>query len=419
MILRGIFLRMLEAIRDAHLEVHLPDGALRTFGERHSDLQARIDIRNNRFFSRVLLGGDVGIGDAFVDGDWDTPDLVSVVRLAVRNQERLAGMEGALAVGGWLRNRWAHWRNRNTIDGSRRNIYAHYDLSNDFFASFLSHDMVYSGAIFPRETSSLEDAQTEKMDRICRKLSLSSEDHLLEIGTGWGAFALHAAQHYGCRVTTTTISRQQYEYSAALFARHGLEDRIQLLQQDYRRLEGQFDKIASIEMFEAVGLDHYDDFFRACDRLLKPDGLLALQSITMNEHRFEAYRRGTDWIQRRIFPGGQLASVRAIQDSLVRSTSLGMHHLEDIGLHYAYTLEQWRHRFQENGRKIRALGFDNSFQRTWNYYLAYCEGAFRERYIGNVQLVLAKRGTHRNLPGEPWRFDVRSESFLRQRGVTA
>ncbi len=403
MILRSVFLRRLEAVRDAHLELRLPDGSKHEFGERQSGLHAEIEVRRDRFFQRALFGGDVGVGDAFVDGDWDTPDLVSVVRLAVRNRERLANIEGPLAFGGWAMNRLQHWRNRNTLNGSRRNISAHYDLSNEFFSCFLGRGMVYSSGIFEHEHRSLEDAQVEKIDRICRKLNLSCGDHLLEIGTGWGAFALHAAQHYGCRVTTTTISRQQYDYSASLFAQYGMENRIHLLQEDYRRLQGQYDKIASIEMFEAVGLDRYDEFFGICDRLLKPGGVLAMQSITMNEHRFRAYRLGTDWIQQRIFPGGQLASIRAIQDSLVRATSLGLHHLEDIGMHYAHTLQHWRSRVAESKDKIRELGFDHSFLRAWNYYLAYCEGAFRERYIGNVQLVLAKQGTQLPLPGEPWR----------------
>jgi len=398
----SLVLRALEPIRDAHLELAMPDGSVRSFGQAGSDLRARLEVRNPRFFHRVLTGGDVGTGDSYVDGDWDSPDLVAVVRMAVRNRERIAPAGGLLGLAGAAVHALRHWANRNTLSGSRRNIAAHYDLSNDFFRLFLDRNMVYSSAIFPEAEATLEAAQMEKIDRLCRKLHLGAGDHVLEIGTGWGAFALHAARRYGCRVTTTTISRQQYEHAAALFDACGVAGQVQLLEEDYRHLRGEYDKIASIEMFEAVGLDNYDTFFAKCDSLLKPDGVLAMQTITMNEHRFSAYRRSSDWIQQRIFPGGQLASVRAVQDSLVRATSMNLHHLEDIGMHYAETLACWSRRFEENRREVLALGFDEPFLRTWAYYLAYCEGAFRERYIGNAQLVMAKRGSQRILPGEPW-----------------
>ena len=399
---RRMIFGVLEGLRDAYLELVTPDGATHSFGDPRANLRALITVRRERFFSRVLWGGDEGTGDAYVDGDWTTPDLVAVTRLAVRNQRHLEKRGGAL---GWVSkvvNRLRHLRNRNTLDGSRRNIAAHYDLSNDFFRLFLDRNMLYSSAIYPTPHTSLEDAQIEKVDRLCRKLRLSPEDRILEIGTGWGGFAIHAATHYGCHVTTTTISRQQHDYAAARFAQLRLGNRIELLFEDYRKLRGQFDKIASIEMFEAVGLEHYDDFFGACDRLLVPDGLMAMQTITMNEHHFDDYQKGSDWIQRRIFPGAQLASLREIQNSLVRATSLNLLGLEDIGLHYAYTLAEWRRRFLAGTDEVRALGFDEPFLRTWDYYLACCEGMFRERHIGDAQIILAKSGSQRPLSGEPW-----------------
>ena len=399
---RRMIFRVLERLRDAHLELVTPDGRTHSFGDAGASLHATIAVRRERFFSRVLWGGDEGTGDAYVDGDWTTPDLVAVTRMAVRNQQHIEKRGGALGWVSGVANRVRHLHNRNTLDGSRRNIAAHYDLSNDFFRLFLDRNMLYSSAIYETPKTSLEDAQIEKVDRLCRKLGLSPKDRILEIGTGWGGFAIHAATHYGCHVTTTTISRQQHDYAEARFAQHRLNGQIELLLEDYRKLRGQFDKIASIEMFEAVGLEHYDDFFGACDRLLVSDGVMAMQTITMNERHFDDYQKGSDWIQRRIFPGAQLASLKEIQNSLGRCTALNIHGLEDIGLHYAYTLAEWRRRFLAATGDVRALGFDEPFLRTWDYYLACCEGMFRERHIGDVQLVLAKAGCLRALPGEPW-----------------
>jgi cyclopropane-fatty-acyl-phospholipid synthase len=351
----------------------------------------------------VLWGGNDEAGDSFVDGDWSSPDLVSVIRLAVRNLQHFEASDSKWAWASRFLQRLSHRRNANTVTGSKRNIAAHYDLSNAFFSLFLDENMVYSSAIFRSADDSLEDAQIEKIDRLCRKLRLSPEDRVLEIGTGWGAFALHAARNYGCHVTTTTISREQHDYSAARFAAAGEAGRrIRLIEEDYRKLSGEYDKIASIEMFEAVGIENYDTFFGTCDRLLAPDGVMAMQTITMNEQHFQEYVRKSDWIQRRIFPGGELASVVEIQRSLTRRTRLGMTGMEDIGIHYANTLEEWRRRFHAASGDVSSLGFDEPFMRMWDYYLCYCEGAFRERYISAAQLVLAKAGTQRPLAGEPW-----------------
>jgi cyclopropane-fatty-acyl-phospholipid synthase len=402
-IAKHILFRTLRGLPTGCLELILPSGARESFGDPDSELRAEIAVHEERFFSRVLWGGNDEAGDSFMDGDWSTPDLVAVCRLAVRNIRHFERADGRWA---WLSRffrRLAHRANSNTIAGSRKNIAAHYDLSNDFFRLFLDENMLYSAAVYESTGDSLEEAQVEKIDRLCRKLRLSPEDSLLEIGTGWGGFALHAARHYGCHVTTTTISRQQHDLAAERFRNAGdAGKRIHLLQQDYRKLTGQFDKIVSIEMFEAVGFEHYDEFFGACDRLLAPDGVMAMQTITMNEQNFPAYVRQSDWIQKHIFPGGELASVMEIQRSLARRTGMGLVAVEEIGLHYAYTLREWRRRFWNSIEEVRALGFDDRFIRMWDFYLGYCEGAFRERYIGDVQLVLAKVGTQRPLVGEPW-----------------
>jgi cyclopropane-fatty-acyl-phospholipid synthase len=322
--------------------------------------------------------------------------------MAVRNMAAFDRSGGALAVFGKFLARLRHLARANDRSGSQTNIAAHYDLGNDFYRVFLDESLAYSCAFFEHADQDLASAQRAKFDRICRKLKLGPEDHLLEIGTGWGGFAVHAAKNYGCRITTTTISRQQYEHARALFAREGLEDRITLLFEDYRDLQGRFDKLVSIEMFEAVGLKFYDAYFGAVDRLLTEDGLALIQTITMNERRFPTYIRSTDWIQQYIFPGAELASVAEILASLGRATTLNLHHLEDIGMHYARTLQCWRTAFLANLDEVRRQGFDETFLRRWDYYLAYCEGAFRERYIGDAQLLLTKATTSRALLDEPW-----------------
>ncbi len=398
---KRVFLKSLESVRGGSLEL-ITDGQSWEFGDGDAALRAVVVVHQDRFFRRAVFGGDVAIGEAWMDGDWSSPDLVSVIRLAVRN---LAGMDGqnrlltALSRGG---DYLTHRLRGNSIAGSRRNIGAHYDLSNDFFRLFLDRSMMYSCAVFASDDDSLEAAQFEKLDRICRKLRLGPEDHVLEIGTGWGGFAEHAVNHYGCRVTTTTISEQQYQHARRRFDSIAGRDRIELLQEDYRNLRGRYDKIVSIEMFEAVGLTHYDDFFGACDRLLRPDGSMLLQTITINEQAFRTYRQSADFIQKHIFPGAELASVSEVLRSLARVTGLSLYHAEDIGTHYARTLAEWRKRFQNSLDEVRALGFDDRFIRMWDYYFAYCEGAFLERHIGDFQLLFTKNHSPRKLFGEPW-----------------
>jgi cyclopropane-fatty-acyl-phospholipid synthase len=400
---KKIFLASLEGIQAGSLELVTP-GQTQVFGDPSAELRATLVVERDRFFTRALLGGETAIGEAYMDGDWSTPDLVSLMRLAVRNTAQLEAGNTFFSSISRLADRIRQRLRKNTVAGSSRNIHAHYDLSNDLFRLFLDRNMLYSCAWYETPEDSLETAQMQKIDRICRKLDLQPQDHVLEIGTGWKAFALHATRNYGCKVTTTTISQQQYLYASERFDANDRDLRIEFLLQDYRQLQGNFDKIVSIEMFEAVGFEHYDVFFRACDRLLKPDGSMLLQTITMNEQNFDQYRRQSDWIQKYIFPGGQLASMRGILDSVARSTNLSLFHAEEMGAHYARTLAAWRERFFVALAQVRELGFDDRFIRMWDYYLGFCEAAFLERHIGNMQLLLTKNHNPKPLFQEPWRL---------------
>lgn len=398
---QALMFRALAKLASGYLEIHSPDGT-RVFGDPASKLRASVTIHDPRTFRMGVLRGEIGLGEAYVEGYWSSPDPVQVVRLAVQNMAAFDGASGPFAWIGKAFTRLRHLRRANTREGSKQNIAAHYDLGNAFYRLWLDESMAYSCAFFPRADAALEEAQVAKFDRICQKLRLKPEDHLLEIGTGWGGFALHAATHYGCRITSTTISQEQHALAVEKVREAGLANRVTVLLQDYRDLEGSFDKAVSIEMFEAVGLKHYDAYFSAVDRLLKPGGAFLLQTITMNERRFPEYIRSTDWIQQYVFPGAELASVSELQKSLTCSTDLSVFFLEDMGQHYARTLEAWRMRFHSRLDEVRALGFDTRFQRLWDWYLASCEGAFRERYIGVVQMLLAKNGTTKALLDEPW-----------------
>lgn len=399
-IAKKLFLKTLTGLRAGYLEVVCPKNTYR-FGRPQDPLRAIVAVHDERFFVRALLAGDVGIGEAYMDGDWSTPDLVTVIRLAVRNLDQLDGSGRILTSLRRMADVFEHRRNRNTKSGSRRNIAYHYDLGNDFFSLFLDRNLTYSCAYYESEEDTLERAQLRKFDRICRKLQLGPQDHVLEIGTGWGGFAAYAAETYRCRITTTTISQQQHDYAQDVFSRSRDGGRIQLLFEDYRNLRGQYDHIVSIEMFEAVGYEHYDQFFGACDRLLKPDGSMLLQTITMLETKFQQYRKQSDWIRKHVFPGAELASVTEIQRSLARSTRMQLFNMEDIGMHYALTLQEWRRRFLEHLTEVRQLGFDERFICMWDYYLATCEGAFRERSISDVQLVLSKVKSTNQMMNEP------------------
>ncbi len=398
---KKMVLQSLERFSDGCLELVCPRETYR-FGRTDSPLRAVLAVHDERFFRRAMLGGDIGVGEGYMAGEWSTPDLVALVRVGLRNLDQLEAGSRILGFFTRIADRLAHRRNRNTPEGSRQNIAYHYDLGNDFYRLFLDPSLAYSCGYHQGADDSLEMAQQRKFELICRKLQLTPQDRLLEIGTGWGGFALYAAEHYGCHVTTTTISRQQFDYAQQLFSQRGLAgDRIDLKLEDYRKLHGEFDKIVSIEMFEAVGYEYYDEYFAACDQLLKPEGSMLLQTITIQEAKFERYRQQSDWIRKYIFPGGELASVAEIVRALARTTRMQLFHLEDIGMHYALTLKEWRRRFLDNLDEVRRLGFDERFLRMWEYYLASCEATFRERQTGNVQLLLTKVQNMKPLMNEP------------------
>ena len=359
-------------------------------GDAGADCGVSVRIHDPAFYRRMAARGSMGAAESYMEGHWTCDDLTALFQIFIRNMQ---DQPPAKRSESRLRNfadRLVHRLRPNTRAGSRKNIHAHYDLGNDFFSLFLDETMTYSAGIFPTAEATLTEASREKIDRICRKLQLKPNDHLLEIGTGWGALAIHAAREYGCRVTTTTISTEQHNFARQRVEDAGLESQITLLLEDYRDLTGQYDKLVSIEMIEAVGHQFFDTYFQKCSSLLKPEGLMGLQAITMNDQRFASYLRSVDFIQRYIFPGGCLPSVTRIMESIAKMTDLRVLHLEDIAPHYAQTLRCWRDRFFEQSDAVREQGYPESFLRMWEYYLCYCEAAFEERYIGTVQMVFAK-----------------------------
>lgn len=398
--MRSLVFSKLEQIQVGYLTVEDADGTY-TFGSELSSTSASIRVKDPRFYRAAALGGDVAVADAYLDEWWSCDDLVSFFRIIIQNTTLLTKTASGWARIGDAAARVVHAIHRNTRGGSRKNIAAHYDLGNDLFGTFLDETMMYSCAIFPTESSSLAEASHYKNDRICRKLDLSPSDHLLEIGTGWGGFAIHAAANYGCRVTTTTISQEQHRLASDRVKEAGLEDRIEILLEDYRDLTGSYDKLVSIEMIEAVGHHYYDDYFRTCSQLLKPDGLMLLQAITISDWAFDRHKRSVDFIKSHIFPGSCIPSVTAINSSLARVTNLRTVHLEDIGPHYVRTLQEWRARFTDAHHKLSEMGYDDRFLRAWHYYLTYCEAGFEERYISDAHLLLAKPQNRRApvLPG--------------------
>lgn len=389
---RGVMAK-LAALRHGQLEVVEGDEHHR-FGSLSAEFPhpVRVEIKNPGFFPELAFGGSIGAGEAYMLGHWRCDNLVDLIRMMVRNREVMESMEGGLGRLMAPVNKLFHWLHRNTVAGSRRNISAHYDLGNDFFRLFLDDTLMYSAGVFETPEATMQEASIAKIDRICRKLELGPDDHLLEIGTGWGGFAIHAARHYGCRVTTTTISEAQHRLARERIIEAGLEDRIELLQEDFRNLTGQYDKLVSIEMIEAIGEDNIGRFFAVCNRLLKPHGKMLLQSITIADSLYEGYRRSVDFIQRYIFPGGFLPSVASLCQAVGRHSDMRLFHLEDIGPHYAETLKRWRQQFNANLTAIRALGYPPEFIRMWEFYFCYCEGGFLERATGDVQMLLVKSG---------------------------
>ena len=387
-----LVLSRLEQITSGGLRLY--DGNVRRdFGVTDSSLPlATLQVCDVRFWKAVAYRGSIGAGEAYAKGWWESPDPTSVVRLFVRNQEAMSGLDGGLARLSRPLLALFHAMRRNSERGSRDNIRAHYDLSNEFFALFLDETLTYSCGFYEDASSSLKEASIAKIDRLCRKLRLSPADHLLEIGTGWGAFAIHAAKKYGCRVTTTTISNEQYQLAERRIQEAGLEGRINLLSEDYRKLQGSFDKLVSVEMIEAVGAAYFGEFFQCCSRLLKPNGVMALQAITISDQHFESARRSVDFIQRHIFPGSCIPSVTALCAAMTKQSDLRMVDLEDIGPHYVKTLATWRANLESKWTEAMGLGYSEEFLRMWEFYFAYCEGGFAERHIGDVQMLLQRPG---------------------------
>ena len=389
---RHLLLRQLKNLEFGTLILREGDQEFRFVGGKQPNPQVILTVHDPRSYAQMVLGGSVGGANAYREGRWDCDSLVNLVRIFALNEDFMNRFEQGLArFQEPLRKLYHRWR-RNSVTGSRRNIAEHYDLGNEFFALFLDETMTYSCGIFRDDAADLKSASLEKLDLVCRKLALRPGDSLLEIGSGWGSFALHAAKNYGARVTTTTVSAKQYAYLCETVQREGLGDRIQVLRQDYRELQGRYDKIASIEMIEAVGYPYYPTFFETCSRLLRAEGRMLLQAITIVDHAYERAKDEVDFIKRYIFPGGCLPSVGALMQANVLAGDLSLVQLEDFTPHYVSTLKAWRENFRNNLPAIRALAYSEAFIRTWEFYFAYCQGAFQERYIGLKHLLFQKPG---------------------------
>jgi cyclopropane-fatty-acyl-phospholipid synthase len=388
---QDIVLKVMSGMNKGLLHLTLHDGEQITIGDGEGDITAHMRINDPAFYNRILLYGDVGFGEAYVDGLWDTDNITNVIKWALLNVENTPGLSGSKTkklvfnLFSWL-NRLYHSKRANTVTGSRKNISAHYDLNNDFFASFLDPTMTYSSAYFYKDGLSLEEAQLAKYDRLCKQLQLQATDHVLEIGSGWGGNAIYMARAYGCKVTSLTISEEQYKLAVERVAAAGLQSRVTILLKDYRLMEGTFDKIVSIEMLEAVGHEYLPVYFNKCHQLLKKDGILAIQVITSPDSRYDSLRKGVDWIQKHIFPGSLLPSVAAINAAVNSSGDMTMVDLKDMGMDYARTLKAWFDAFNDK----LFPGMSAAFVRKWNYYLCYCEAAFAMRNIHVMQLVYTR-----------------------------
>lgn len=354
------------------------------------DLKATIHVKHPQFFVDIAFGGEPGSGESYMQNYWETDDLTQLVRLMVRNRHVLINMNSRLAGLQKVAMRLAHKFNANSRKGSKKNIGAHYDIGNDLFSLFLDPTMMYSSGIFQHEDMTMEQASNYKLDTICKRLQLSPADKVVEIGTGWGGFAMYAAKHYGCHVTTTTISEEQHAYTAEQIKKQGLENHITLLKKDYRDLQGKYDKLVSIEMIEAVGHKYMDTYIAKCSSLLKPSGSMLLQAITIQDQFHKRYTKSTDFIKRYIFPGGCLPCVSSINHAITQHSDLNPFHIESFGDSYARTLKEWRTEFFNKIDQVRQLGYNNNFIRLWEYYLCYCEGGFTERSIDVKHLIFTK-----------------------------
>lgn len=387
---KKIIHQRLSQIKDAHIIIN--DGkSINKYG-KPGNLSAKINILDTVFYKNIILGGTIGASESFIRGEWSSPNLTNVIRVLARNTEAQDKLENLFTLLSQPFLKVMHKLNENSVRGSKKNISRHYDLSNDFFSLFLDKNMMYSSAIYKSRKTSLEDASTNKLDVICKKLNLKKTDHVIEIGTGWGGFAIYAAKNYGCKVTTTTISIEQYKFAKQKIKEAGLGKKIKVLLKDYRLLKGQYDKLVSIEMIEAVGYQFYDEYFKIIGQLLKNDGEALIQAITIKDQRYSKAIQSVDFIQKYIFPGSCIPSITAIQNSLTSSTDLVINDIRDIGHHYARTLADWRKKFLKNKQEIRKLGFDNKFLRMWLFYFAYCEGGFEEKVISDIHLHITKPG---------------------------
>ena len=387
---RAVVYLLLGRVRAGRIEVREGDRR-RSFGASGSELQATVTIRDPAAW-RGPLRGSVGLGEGYIEGLWETDDLVALMRIAARELRRPSRARAVVARLRGLLHRLRRLVPENSRRGARENVSAHYDLGNDLFAAFLDERMVYSCAYFPRGEASLEEAQRVKLERICERLELRPDDHLLEIGTGWGGLAIHAAGEHGCRVTTTTISNEQHRLASERIREAGLGERVTVLQEDYRDLRGSFDKLVSVEMIEAVGWQHFEEFFRRCDRLLAPGGLMLLQAIVIDDRLYEAEKATRSFANTHVFPGGCLPSRRVISSCLERVTSMREVWADDITAHYPPTLAAWRQRFLAAWERLRTRGYDERFRRLWTFYLSSSEAGFRERRLGDVQALFAKQG---------------------------
>ena len=381
-------------LQNCHLEIKDDQGSY-YFGQETSDLKATVSVNNDEFYKAIAFHGSIGAAEQYIINNWNTTNLTNLVRVFVRNQDLLDDLEGGSA---WLKNsilKIAHYFNKNTQEGSKKNISTHYDLGNDLFKLFLDDKMMYSSAIYKTKHDTLEQASELKLKTICEKLELKPEDHLIEIGTGWGGLAIYAAKNYGCHVTTTTISEEQFQHAKTLVDENGLSHKVTLLKQDYRDLTGRFNKLVSIEMIEAVGHHFLPTYLKKCNDLLTDDGLALIQAITIEDHRYQQSLKSVDFIKKYIFPGSFIPCVSEILKVNTESTKMKLFNMEDFGMSYAYTLNEWKKRFNQKIKTVEKLGYDQQFQRMWDFYLSYCEGGFIERSISVVHLLFTKPQSQR------------------------
>ncbi|WP_299568187.1 cyclopropane-fatty-acyl-phospholipid synthase family protein [uncultured Shewanella sp.] len=392
---KKILLRALQHLSGGYLTIVSSDGKAAaeqslSFGDFESDLHATIQVSHPSFYKQIIWGGSIGAGEAYIQGHWSSPDLTKVVQLFARNLALLDNIERYFSWFSVGMNRLTHVFNRNSAAGSKRNILAHYDLGNTMYEQFLDKEMLYSSALYPHSGASLEEAQLHKLNTICERLDLKPGQTLLEVGTGWGALAIYAAKHFDVDVTTTTISDAQYDYAVARVEQEGLGNKVTLLKEDYRLLTGEYDRVVSIEMIEAVGHEYLPGFFKKLETLLKPNGRMLIQAITIADQRYDSYRKSVDFIQRYIFPGGCLPSVSEMNKHIAKQTDMVVWSIDDMGKDYAQTLNQWHERFDKVQQQIKQLGYGDDFIRMWKFYLSYCEGGFLERTTSTVHLVAVR-----------------------------